>query len=202
MSLYHSSGCVSTWNDLIWIVPRAHFFLVSILCETSAQPPRFLWVIINNFCFYTVFPSDCAGCCSCWTHTFSINSVFASVIEAGKVQHRSWWDASFGKGAQVLGHGGKTAFCSTKQPLKIGSICQVPQRENKNHLGSACLCFCPGDAHALKDLGRALVLYKRGLMPYAVYSRKRKGCSDEEEVRQYANLVGQNCAERILLYRA
>uniref|UniRef100_H3C2F8 Arginyl-tRNA--protein transferase 1 n=1 Tax=Tetraodon nigroviridis TaxID=99883 RepID=H3C2F8_TETNG len=59
-----------------------------------------------------------------------------------------------------------------------------------------------GDAHVLKDLGRALVLYKRGLMPYAVYSRKRRGCSDEEEVRQYASLVGQNCAERILLYRA
>ncbi|XP_056903745.1 arginyl-tRNA--protein transferase 1 isoform X4 [Takifugu flavidus] len=59
-----------------------------------------------------------------------------------------------------------------------------------------------GDACVLTDLGRALVLYKRGLMPYAVYSRKRKGCSDEDEMRQYASLVGQNCVERILLYRS
>ncbi|XP_011601186.1 arginyl-tRNA--protein transferase 1 isoform X9 [Takifugu rubripes] len=59
-----------------------------------------------------------------------------------------------------------------------------------------------GDACVLTDLGRALVLYKRGLMPYAVYSRKRKGCSDEDEMQQYASLVGQNCVERILLYRS
>ncbi|XP_074532520.1 arginyl-tRNA--protein transferase 1 isoform X2 [Halichoeres trimaculatus] len=59
-----------------------------------------------------------------------------------------------------------------------------------------------GDARLLKDVGRALVLYRRTVMPYAVYSRKRKGSSDEAEVTQYAGLVGQDCAERILLYRA
>ncbi|XP_038594065.1 arginyl-tRNA--protein transferase 1 isoform X2 [Micropterus salmoides] len=59
-----------------------------------------------------------------------------------------------------------------------------------------------GDARVLKDVGRALVLYRRTVMPYAAYSRKRKGSSDETEVQQYASLVGQNCAERILLYRA
>ncbi|XP_034537726.1 arginyl-tRNA--protein transferase 1 isoform X2 [Notolabrus celidotus] len=59
-----------------------------------------------------------------------------------------------------------------------------------------------GDARLLKDVGRALVLYRRTVMPYAVYSRKRKGSSDEAEVQQYAGLVGQDCAERILLYRA
>ncbi|KAG7462705.1 hypothetical protein MATL_G00187520 [Megalops atlanticus] len=59
-----------------------------------------------------------------------------------------------------------------------------------------------GDARSLKDLGRALVLYRRTVMPYAVYARKRKGSSDEREVEQYAGLVGQACAERILLYRA
>lgn len=89
--------------------------------------------------------------------------------------------------------------------------CQFPQREYKNHIGLPCLlfnaplmflCLCAGDACVLTNLGRALVLYKRGLMPYAVYSRKRKGCSDEEEMRQYASLVGQICAERILLYRS
>uniref|UniRef100_A0A8B9HQT4 Arginyl-tRNA--protein transferase 1 n=1 Tax=Astyanax mexicanus TaxID=7994 RepID=A0A8B9HQT4_ASTMX len=59
-----------------------------------------------------------------------------------------------------------------------------------------------GDANALKDLSRALVLHRRTVMPYAAYARKRKGSSDEKEVEHYASLVGQTCAERILLYRA
>lgn len=59
-----------------------------------------------------------------------------------------------------------------------------------------------GDARVLKDVGRALVLHRRTVMPYAVYSRKRKGSSDEAEVKQYASLVGQACAEHILLYRS
>ncbi|KAM3606781.1 uncharacterized protein V6R79_023151 [Siganus canaliculatus] len=59
-----------------------------------------------------------------------------------------------------------------------------------------------GDVRVLKDVGRVLVLYKRTVMPYAAYSRKRKGSSDETEVRQYASLVGQDCTERILLYRS
>ncbi|KAK7925457.1 hypothetical protein WMY93_007767 [Mugilogobius chulae] len=58
------------------------------------------------------------------------------------------------------------------------------------------------DVRSLKDVGRALVLYKRTVMPYMVYCRKRKGSSDEAEVKQYASLVGQDCAERILLYRS
>ncbi|XP_076020610.1 arginyl-tRNA--protein transferase 1 isoform X1 [Genypterus blacodes] len=57
------------------------------------------------------------------------------------------------------------------------------------------------DARVLKDVGRTLVLYRRTVMPYVVYSRKRKGPSDEPEVGQYAGLVGQVCAERMLLYR-
>ncbi|MEQ2181031.1 hypothetical protein GOODEAATRI_007208, partial [Goodea atripinnis] len=59
-----------------------------------------------------------------------------------------------------------------------------------------------GDARAVKDIGRALVLHKRTVMPYAIYSRKRKGPSDEAEVQHYAGLVGQDCVERILLYRS
>ncbi|XP_029926154.1 arginyl-tRNA--protein transferase 1 isoform X3 [Myripristis murdjan] len=59
-----------------------------------------------------------------------------------------------------------------------------------------------GDSRVLKDVGRTLVLYRRTVMPYAAYSCKRKGSSDQTEVEQYANLVGQVCAERILLYRA
>ncbi|XP_029031539.1 arginyl-tRNA--protein transferase 1 isoform X5 [Betta splendens] len=59
-----------------------------------------------------------------------------------------------------------------------------------------------GDCRALKEVGRALVLHRRAVMPYAAYARKRRGSSDETEVQQYASLVGQDCAERILLYRA
>lgn len=59
-----------------------------------------------------------------------------------------------------------------------------------------------GDARVLKDVGRTLVLHRRTIMPYAVYCRKRRGPSDEAEVKQYAGLVGQACAERILLYRS
>ncbi|XP_062257045.1 arginyl-tRNA--protein transferase 1 isoform X4 [Platichthys flesus] len=59
-----------------------------------------------------------------------------------------------------------------------------------------------GDARALKDVGRAMVLYRRAVMPYAAYTRKRKGSSDETEVQEFAGLLGQDCAERILLYRA
>ncbi|KAK5611480.1 hypothetical protein CRENBAI_016051 [Crenichthys baileyi] len=59
-----------------------------------------------------------------------------------------------------------------------------------------------GDARVVKDIGRALVLHKRTVMSYAIYSRKRKGPSDEAEVQQYASLVGQDCVERILLYRS
>ncbi|XP_063730986.1 arginyl-tRNA--protein transferase 1 isoform X3 [Eleginops maclovinus] len=59
-----------------------------------------------------------------------------------------------------------------------------------------------GDPRVLKDVGRLLVLYRRAVMPYAAYSRKRKGSSDEEEVQQYGGLVGQDSAERILLYRS
>uniref|UniRef100_A0A671L8J2 Arginyl-tRNA--protein transferase 1 n=1 Tax=Sinocyclocheilus anshuiensis TaxID=1608454 RepID=A0A671L8J2_9TELE len=58
------------------------------------------------------------------------------------------------------------------------------------------------DACALKELGRVLVLHRRTVMPYAAYARKRKGSNDEKEVEQYASLVGQTCAEKILLYRA
>ncbi|XP_056617011.1 arginyl-tRNA--protein transferase 1 isoform X2 [Triplophysa dalaica] len=59
-----------------------------------------------------------------------------------------------------------------------------------------------GDAQALKDVGKALVLHRRTVMPYAAYARKRKGSNEEKDVEQYAGLVGQTCAERILLYRS
>ncbi|XP_029109786.1 arginyl-tRNA--protein transferase 1 isoform X3 [Scleropages formosus] len=59
-----------------------------------------------------------------------------------------------------------------------------------------------GEVNVLKNLGQVLVLHRRSVMPYAIYARKRKGSGDEQEVQQYAGLVGQSCAERMLLYRA
>ncbi|XP_034040227.1 arginyl-tRNA--protein transferase 1 isoform X1 [Thalassophryne amazonica] len=59
-----------------------------------------------------------------------------------------------------------------------------------------------GDACALKDVGRVLVLHRRTVMPYAVYCRKRHNSSDDSQVQEYAGLVGQDCAERMLLYRS
>ncbi|XP_018079707.1 arginyltransferase 1 L homeolog isoform X4 [Xenopus laevis] len=58
-----------------------------------------------------------------------------------------------------------------------------------------------GDRDLLTELGRVRVLYKRTVMPYSIYKKRRKGPNDEVAVKQYAGLVGQTCAERMLLYR-
>ncbi|XP_056385708.1 arginyl-tRNA--protein transferase 1 isoform X2 [Hyla sarda] len=59
-----------------------------------------------------------------------------------------------------------------------------------------------GDNDHLTELNRVRVLHKRTVMPYSVYKKRRKGPSDETVVKQYATLVGQTCAERMLLYRS
>ncbi|XP_075697229.1 arginyl-tRNA--protein transferase 1 isoform X7 [Rhinoderma darwinii] len=58
-----------------------------------------------------------------------------------------------------------------------------------------------GDKDRLTELSRIRVLHKRTVMPYSIYKKRRKGPSDETVVKQYATLVGQTCAERMLLYR-
>ncbi|KAJ1139966.1 hypothetical protein NDU88_006327 [Pleurodeles waltl] len=58
------------------------------------------------------------------------------------------------------------------------------------------------DANHLKELSRVRVLHKRAVMPYGMYKKRRKGPSDEAAVQQYATLVGQTCAERMVLYRS
>ncbi|XP_066456957.1 arginyl-tRNA--protein transferase 1 isoform X1 [Eleutherodactylus coqui] len=59
-----------------------------------------------------------------------------------------------------------------------------------------------GDKDYLTELSRVRVLHKRTVMPYSIYKKRRKGPSDETVVKQYATLVGQTCAERMLLYRS
>ncbi|XP_053548617.1 arginyl-tRNA--protein transferase 1 isoform X1 [Bombina bombina] len=58
-----------------------------------------------------------------------------------------------------------------------------------------------GDKDLMTELGRVKILHKRTVMPYTVYKKRRRGPSDESVVKQYAEMVGQTCAERMLLYR-
>ncbi|XP_067908951.1 arginyl-tRNA--protein transferase 1 isoform X4 [Heterodontus francisci] len=57
------------------------------------------------------------------------------------------------------------------------------------------------DENSFRDLGKVLVLYRSTVMPYSIYQRRKKRANDEVAVQQYASLVGQICAERMLLYR-
>ncbi|XP_078079487.1 arginyl-tRNA--protein transferase 1 isoform X8 [Mustelus asterias] len=57
------------------------------------------------------------------------------------------------------------------------------------------------DENKFRDLGKVFVLYRNTVMPYSTYQRQKKRANDEVAVRQYASLVGQKCAERMLLYR-
>lgn len=51
------------------------------------------------------------------------------------------------------------------------------------------------------DIDHVLVLHQHTALPYAIYSRFRPDADDEDEVKEYASLVGQTCASRMLLYR-
>lgn len=63
------------------------------------------------------------------------------------------------------------------------------------------ICLFAVDEGRSKDLNRLRVLHKRSTMPYAVYKNYQEDPSEEEGVLEYANLVGQKCAERMLLFR-
>ncbi|KAM5243282.1 arginyl-tRNA--protein transferase 1 isoform 2-T2 [Hipposideros larvatus] len=52
-----------------------------------------------------------------------------------------------------------------------------------------------------KEPDRLQVFHKKAIMPYGVYKKQRKDPSEEATVLQYASLVGQVCAERMLLFR-
>ncbi|KAK7108346.1 arginyl-tRNA--protein transferase 1-like [Littorina saxatilis] len=51
------------------------------------------------------------------------------------------------------------------------------------------------------DINRVLVLHDREAMAYEVYSFMEKDAHDEDEVKEYAALVGMTCAQRMLLFR-
>ena len=52
------------------------------------------------------------------------------------------------------------------------------------------------------ELDRVLVLHQHQAMPYILYRAIKPAAADEAQVREYASLVGQPCAARMLLYRA
>lgn len=53
-----------------------------------------------------------------------------------------------------------------------------------------------------KEPDRLQVFHKKAIMPYGVYKKSQKDPSEEASVLQYASLVGQACAERMLLFRS
>ncbi|XP_021022638.1 arginyl-tRNA--protein transferase 1 isoform X2 [Mus caroli] len=52
-----------------------------------------------------------------------------------------------------------------------------------------------------KELDRLRVFHRRSAMPYGVYKNHQEDPSEEAGVLEYANLVGQKCSERMLLFR-
>lgn len=52
-----------------------------------------------------------------------------------------------------------------------------------------------------KELDRLRVFHRRSAMPYGVYKNHQEDPSEEAVVLEYANLVGQKCSERMLLFR-
>ncbi|KAL1787533.1 arginyl-tRNA-protein transferase 1 isoform X2 [Sigmodon hispidus] len=57
------------------------------------------------------------------------------------------------------------------------------------------------DEGRCKDLDRLRVLHRRSAMPYGVYKNYQEDPNEEALVLEYANLVGQKCSERMLLFR-
>ncbi|XP_004700948.4 arginyl-tRNA--protein transferase 1 isoform X4 [Echinops telfairi] len=57
------------------------------------------------------------------------------------------------------------------------------------------------DEDRSQEPGRVQVFHKKAIMPYSVYKQQQKDPSEDAVVLQYASLVGQSCAERMLLFR-
>ncbi|XP_051001377.1 arginyl-tRNA--protein transferase 1 isoform X4 [Acomys russatus] len=57
------------------------------------------------------------------------------------------------------------------------------------------------DEGRCKNLDRVRVFYKRSAMPFGVFKNQQDDPNEEPVVLEYANLVGQKCSERMLLFR-
>ncbi|KAK8736421.1 hypothetical protein OTU49_004992, partial [Cherax quadricarinatus] len=58
------------------------------------------------------------------------------------------------------------------------------------------------DENGQVDISKIRVLYRQDLMRYGRYHALNPGADDEEEVREYATLVGAKCAYSLFLYRS
>ncbi|XP_076752657.1 arginyltransferase 1 isoform X3 [Xylocopa sonorina] len=60
------------------------------------------------------------------------------------------------------------------------------------------------DEDGIIDLRKVLVLYRQVAMPYEIYKKQAHPTitqEEEDEIKEYASLVGMKCAQRLLLYR-
>lgn len=60
------------------------------------------------------------------------------------------------------------------------------------------------DEDGIVDIHKILVLYQQTAMPYEIYTKQVHQAvtqEEENEIKEYANLVGMKCAQRLLLYR-
>ncbi|CAL7940449.1 unnamed protein product [Xylocopa violacea] len=60
------------------------------------------------------------------------------------------------------------------------------------------------DEDGIIDLRKVLVLYRQVAMPYEIYKKQTHQTitqEEEDEIKEYASLVGMKCAQRLLLYR-
>ncbi|XP_012253206.2 arginyl-tRNA--protein transferase 1 isoform X2 [Athalia rosae] len=58
------------------------------------------------------------------------------------------------------------------------------------------------DENISNDISQVLIFYNRRVMPYYIYKQQAHRSDDEDEVREYAALVGKKCAQNLLLHRS
>lgn len=83
----------------------------------------------------------------------------------------------------------------------------VPIEQCLSSLENSKYCRFNQDPEAVdegrsKEPDRLQVFHKKAILPYGVYKKQRRDPSEEASVLQYASLVGQTCAERMLLFRS
>ncbi|XP_035740076.1 arginyl-tRNA--protein transferase 1-like isoform X3 [Vespa mandarinia] len=58
------------------------------------------------------------------------------------------------------------------------------------------------DEDGVVDINKIFILYREMIMTYRIYKAQRNIKQKEEELKEYASLVGMKCAQSLLLYRS
>ncbi|XP_047346528.1 arginyl-tRNA--protein transferase 1 isoform X4 [Vespa velutina] len=58
------------------------------------------------------------------------------------------------------------------------------------------------DEDGIVDINKIFILYREMIMTYRIYKAQRNIKQKEEELKEYASLVGMKCAQSLLLYRS